>query len=320
MSTADKLNKVLETKADIKQALIDKGQNPSDVFSTYAENIRAINKSIWTGHVDVEGLKAIGWDDEDITYFQEHGVNWMEEDDEYYKVSDDNKALYGVLTADNYKDYKDRIIYMPKINGTIQPYSSFDGFTKLVALPLNIIRGGNAYCIFNNCISLTSAPLIVNDITRASSMFRGCRSLQYVPAIDLSKAIDVQFCYSGCSGLVEIDEIDLTSATTVSAIIQNCMSLAKVKKVIDAKGLNIYNIATGCNRLIYIKIKNLSSSLRFNFSSLISKESILYIIENEATESLITIELHADAYARLSTDPDIVAALENHPLVSLASV
>jgi hypothetical protein len=43
------------------------------------------------------------------------------------------------------------------------------------------------------------------------------------------------------------------------------------------------------------------------------------MIENEAATSAITITLHANAYARLSTDLDIVAALENHPLVSLAS-
>lgn len=42
MSTADKLNALVQTKADIKQALIDKGQNPSDVFSTYADAIKAI--------------------------------------------------------------------------------------------------------------------------------------------------------------------------------------------------------------------------------------------------------------------------------------
>ena len=46
MSTADKLNALVQTKADIKQALIDKGQNPSDVFSTYADNIRAIDSGL----------------------------------------------------------------------------------------------------------------------------------------------------------------------------------------------------------------------------------------------------------------------------------
>ena len=70
----------------------------------------------WTGHADAEGLKAIGWTDEDIAYYQENGVNWNAEDDEYHKVSDDNKALYGVLTADNIQTYKDRIVYLPKID------------------------------------------------------------------------------------------------------------------------------------------------------------------------------------------------------------
>ncbi len=41
-TTTDKLNKLIQTKAAIKAALVEKGQNPSDVFSTYADNIKAI--------------------------------------------------------------------------------------------------------------------------------------------------------------------------------------------------------------------------------------------------------------------------------------
>lgn len=41
-TTTDKLKKLMETKAAIKAALVKKGQNPSDVFSTYAGNIIAI--------------------------------------------------------------------------------------------------------------------------------------------------------------------------------------------------------------------------------------------------------------------------------------
>lgn len=41
-TTTDKLNKLIQTKAAIKAALEEKGQNPSDVFSTYADNIKAI--------------------------------------------------------------------------------------------------------------------------------------------------------------------------------------------------------------------------------------------------------------------------------------
>jgi surface protein len=42
---ADELNKLKETKAAIKQALIDKGQNPTDEFSSYASNINSISAS-----------------------------------------------------------------------------------------------------------------------------------------------------------------------------------------------------------------------------------------------------------------------------------
>lgn len=38
-TTSTKLSKLRETKAAIKQALIDKGQSPTDVFSSYAQNI-----------------------------------------------------------------------------------------------------------------------------------------------------------------------------------------------------------------------------------------------------------------------------------------
>lgn len=41
-TTADKLNAVLKSKNDIKAALTERGLTPSDVFSTYADNIRAI--------------------------------------------------------------------------------------------------------------------------------------------------------------------------------------------------------------------------------------------------------------------------------------
>lgn len=41
-TTADKLNKLLTSKADIKNALIEKGLTVSDVFSTYADQIRNI--------------------------------------------------------------------------------------------------------------------------------------------------------------------------------------------------------------------------------------------------------------------------------------
>ena len=55
------------------------------------------NGSKWTGHADAEGLRAIGWTDEDIAYYQTNGVNWNAEDDEYHKVSNRNKELFNLI-------------------------------------------------------------------------------------------------------------------------------------------------------------------------------------------------------------------------------
>ena len=66
-------------------------------------------------------------------------------------------------------------------------------------------------------------------------------------------------------------------------------------------------------------MKQLAKSITLNECPLISKVSILYIIENALPTSAITITLHPDAYARLADDADVVAALEAQPLISLVS-
>ena len=68
-----------------------------------------------------------------------------------------------------------------------------------------------------------------------------------------------------------------------------------------------------------ISIVELNKNISFHSSEKLSCKSILYMIENEAATSAITITLHADAYARAMANADIVAALEAHPNVSLAS-
>ena len=183
-------------------------------------------KPKWTGHADAEGLRAIGWTDEDIAYYQENGVNWNEEDDEWHKVTDDNKALYGVLTASNISSYKDRIVYLPKID--------------------------------------------TSSVTSMSTMFFNCYSLTAIPLLDTS------------------------SVTNMSGMFYYCYSLTTA---------NLKGVALAC---------------QLNNSALLSKDSLLYLINNEAATIAITIKLASYAYNRWATDPDIVAALANHPNISLA--
>ena len=63
----------------------------------------------------------------------------------------------------------------------------------------------------------------------------------------------------------------------------------------------------------------IKSNIIFKDSPALSKASVLYMIENAAATTAITITLHADAYARLAEDSEIIAALEAQPLVTLVS-
>ena len=75
----------------------------------------------------------------------------------------------------------------------------------------------------------------------------------------------------------------------------------------------------GCNSLEDVRITKLKSNISFADSSMFSKDSLLYIVQNATTTTAITITLHPDAYVRLADDADIVAALEAQPLISLVS-
>ena len=252
---ADKASKVLDTKRKIAAAIEQMTGRPAgDVFADYPEQILGIQTgggSGWTGHADVEGLKAIGWADEDIAYYQQHGVNWNEEDDQYHLVPEDNKALYGVINIGNVQQYKDILVYLPKIDTT--------------------------------------------GVTNMSGKFQNCYLLVSVPLFDTSSVTSMSYMFQNCYSLVSVPLFDTSSATSMSSMFQNCYSLA------------------------YINLNNLKISVAVSATSLLEKSSLLYMIENAAPTSAITITLSAYCYDKFSNDPDLVAALSAQPLVSLAS-
>ena len=276
---ADKASKVLDTKRKIAAAIEQMTGRPAgDVFADYPEQILGIQTgggSGWTGHADVEGLKAIGWADEDIAYYQQHGVNWNEEDDQYHLVPEDNKALYGVINIGNVQQYKDILVYLPKIDTT--------GVTNMSGK-------------FQNCYLLVSVPLFdTSSVTSMSYMFQNCYSLVSVPLFDTSSVTSMSYILRNCYSLVSVPLFDTSSATSMSSMFQSCYSLA------------------------YINLNNLKISVAVSATSLLEKSSLLYMIENAAPTSAITITLSAYCYDKFSNDPDLVAALSAQPLVSLAS-
>lgn len=89
------------------------------------------------------------------------------------------------------------------------------------------------------------------------------------------------------------------------------MGTFDVGNVPDNNSLNIGgNIKT-------INIKNLSKNIRFYGSKVLSKESVLYMINNSAATTAITIGLQQAVYDVMKDDADIIAALAEKTNITL---
>lgn len=355
-TTADKLQAILNSKNDIKAAIEEKGvSDVGDVLSTYADKIRSISTggggggTKWTGHADVEGLKAIGWTDEDIEYYQNNGVNWNEEDDEYHKVPQDNIALYGTINASNIKEYKDILVYLPKIDtSSVTDMSNmFNDCYSLVAVPLlNTSKVTDMPNMFNGCKVLTSIPeLDVSNVIDMGFMFNGCENLTSVSLLNASKVKDTAHMFYKCYNLAYAPELNTSNVISIIEMFGLCsklksISLRLTKKVInsgiqvftccyDLRSVIIYNPMNlifdytlafrYCYNITNLKLEGIQKNLNISFMNLLTKDSLLYIIQNSTATSNITITLTDYIYNKFSSDPDIVAALEEKPYVALAS-
>lgn len=277
----------------------------------------------WTGHADAEGLKAIGWTDEDIAYYQATGVNWNEEDDEYHKVTDDNKALYGVLTASNIVFYKSRIVYLPKIDMSSNTHMSgiFASCYSLIAIPmLDTSNVTSLYNAFSNCYSLTSIPMLnTSKVNNMTYTFQKCYSLKSIPMLDTSGVKSMDETFSDCYSLTSIPQLDTSNVTSMNKIFYYCYSLTSIPMLDTSNVTNNSDMFYYCNSIIHANLKNVKVSYDLKKATLLTKDSLLYFINNEAATSAITLTLANYAYNKWANDPDVVAALANHPKISLAS-
>lgn len=146
-----------------------------------------------------------------------------------------------------------------------------------------------------SCASLVSLPLLdTTNVTSMYQMMKGCYSLVSIPQLNTTNVTSMNQMLTSCYSLVCIPELDTTNVISMSYMLANCFSLTTAN------------------------LKNVKISCQLDDSVQLSKESLLYLINNEAAESAITITLASYAYTRLAEDADIVAALANHPNITLS--
>lgn len=326
MESTNMAETIVELLTDVADAIREKKGTTEPINAqNFADEIKNLPSGSgsggWTGHADAEGLRAIGWDDEDIEYYQKYGVNWNEEDDQYHLVSDDNKALYGVLTANNISAYRDRIVYLPKIDTSAKTKMTemFSGCKSLVAIPkLNTSNVTNMDTMFQNCYSLISIPqLDTSNVTTMSNMFRSCNSLVSIPLLDTSNVMIMSYMFQDCTSLISIPLLYTSDVRNIQNMLYNCHSLVSIPALNTSNVTNITYMLRYCYSLVFAGIKELALDLDLSSSPLLDKNSLLYIINNEAATSPITIKLAQYAHDRLAKNKDIQAALAAHTNITL---
>ena len=125
-------------------------------------------------------------------------------------------------------------------------------------------------------------------------MFYNCYSLTAIPMLDTSNATSMNEMFYYCHSLTAIPMLDTSNATSMNGMFSSCYSLT------------------------HANLKNVKLACQLSSPSLLTKDSLLYLINNEAATSAITIKLASYAYDRWATDLDIVAALANHPNISIS--
>lgn len=302
------INEVDNCMRDIKSAISEKGVDVYEAtrLSELADKIRAISQggdydtiynalkginagdvkgshSYFDGSVDVEGLKALGWTDDDIAYFRDNSLHYAWEDSDYV-VSDENKALNGLNTRELYLATIDPDTYQrtntvkfppmsaiteltnESINGLVDAYSSLKSVigypTLYVTDPDFLGFMGDIYTMFNSNIGLIVAPRINNFhyVHSTERMFAGCSSLVSVPQYDTSNSSSFRGMFSSCKSLTTIPQLNTSNGTNFGAMFQDCSSLVSVPALDTSNGTNFLTIFGSCSKLKRIEGIDFSSA------------------------------------------------------------
>ena len=203
---------------------------------------------------DVEGLKALGWDNESIGYFRDNNLcyDWQKDN---YIVTEGNKELYGVVTKDNLSTYKSdpNFVYCPMIDtsNVKNMYYMFTNCNSLVTIPLlNTSNATGMPFMFDSCLSLQSIPPIdTSNVTNMGYMFYNCSSLQSIPLLDCGNATNMDSMFYGCYSLQSIPHLVTSKVTNMNSMFQKCSSLQSIPLLNTSNVTNMYNMFNSCSSL-----------------------------------------------------------------------
>ena len=215
------------------------------------------NYSYFDGVVDVEGLRAIGWNDTSIGMYRDNNPHYSWQNSDYI-VSEENKALYGVVNQNSISNNRNNpnFKYCPffDTSNVTNMSSMFVNCNSLTSIPqLDTSNVTNMYQMFSGCISLTSIPqLDTSNVTNMSTMFSGCRSLTSILRLDTSKVVDMRSMFYDCGSLTSIPQLDTSKVTNMENMFSGCSSLTSIPQLDTINVWCMSNMFYNCGSLTSI--------------------------------------------------------------------
>ena len=263
MSIATKLAKLKTIKQDIKSALEEKGQTPSNVFSTYANNIRAIETGGSGGNTLKTLLDATQSSKNLFNNYKGTSVNDLIS---YNDTSNVTNTSYMFYNCSN-------LTSIPQLDTSkvTNMGSMFYNCSKLASIPqLDTSKVTNMESMFYNCSSLTSIPqLDTINANYISYMFYNCSSLSSIPQLDTHKVYNIDYLFYGCSSLISIPQLDTSKVNNISYMFRNCYKLQTIDLTYfhSQYSSNAQNFAYNCYSLTKLIIRNMDDYIPYLYSN-----------------------------------------------------
>ena len=298
MSTiADKLQELINSKADMKSAIAEKGVEVEGGLTTYAAAIRKIQQ--WAG----DRFAAIGYNAENTGGF----IQLMDADIEVSK-----RILDKWNSTDNFdmNKWKDAAVYFPAVDFTMRPSYvpriSFSGWTKLQVVPsLDFTGRTSMYDLFRKCKSLKYIGNITGteNATDTNFMFDGCSSLTTIPQMDTSSVSSMEYMFRDCASLTTVPQLNTSSVSSMRGMFDGCSSLTTVPQLDTSSATNLSGMFRGCSSLT--TVPQLDTSSATNLSGMFSGCSSLTAVPQLSTSSALSMSMMFANCKSLTTVPQL---------------
>lgn len=290
MSTADKLNKLITTKAAIKEAIQNKGVTvtDTDTFASYADKINSITSGGQEFDFTVLGYNqeeckdandianaAISLGDFTQSQITEAIAYGKELYDSNYKITnnnvDKNKLLFYPKLKLPYSYKNSKVLYIPNVEYNAATSSSNNSYANTFLYKvgsINAVFTNSHYSqgFFNGCISLREVGdiNITGKVIDYNNFFNNCYTLRKIGNMNTTGSTDFSNMFYNCSLLTSIPPLDTSSSTDFRDMFNTCTSLTEIPQMDTSNGTIFTFIFQNCfnlKRIEGISFKSLNNTV-----------------------------------------------------------